>query len=429
MKSLNFIAFTLIIFASSCTPDQVTPGEPYCSAGRSVLTVNDSDVDAAVKEAIYTPDPALSIVHIEDSRYNHNGRVVIIPTSFPNAPANPHVTTELIEETFFTTGVGSVNDFFLENSWGQYSLSNVGISEPVAMPMTRDQYAELSGSGFIDSWEMYRDACQNSSIDWDVVDANSDLVITADEALLFFLHPLGHLGAVRCPSYFEIDYQGNTYSIQRCMTNADCKRADDELSAEDPIEYNFSTICHEFAHGLFSLPDRYTGGICGTGGPGQFDLMSESCSKRHLSVFDKMKIGWIQPRILLPREERQCLSFPAIETTPAALVLYNPEAPDECYIVVNRNKESSARDFESGLPDSGLAVWWANNQTGALHLVHFSDPARIPSSYTSAGIGDLFKYKEGISPEAHYLLLNEDGSFRFSIRAISEPGAIMYAEF
>lgn len=186
---------------------------------------------------------------------------------------------------------------------------------------------------------------------------------------------------------------------------------------------------HELAHALFGMPDRYDS-ACGSGMTGKFDLMSYTCGWVHMNIFDKMKIGWIQPSIITPQNltENACFAFPSANLYPEALVLYDPIlAPDEFWIIENKHKSSANYGFDNGLIESGLAVWWSNLNTDEVRLVDFNQPDQLPQLYESQGSGALFKYKTGQSAGNKYTLSSSDGTPLFSLHSISQPGATMYA--
>lgn len=444
MKTSRHFKFILSLFLTgfvglsviSCgPPDQVAPGENYCSSGQSVLNIDDSNVSQEVKNKIYNPHSGSFIVRKGTANYNAQGRVVIIPITFTDLPMNNALSMDTLVQNFFSTGTGSVRDYFAENSWGEYPIRNAGVSTWTALGNTMASFGVgQTGNDWTRNPNVARTACQNSNINWANVDVNGDRNITRSEALICFLVPAGGGGACR-PSSISITYNGQNYNISNSFVFFDCKRDDDLTKGTNDIRYNYSTIWHEMAHGLFSLPDRYQNGTCGTGPAGQYDIMSDNCSKRHMSIYDKMRIGWISPKVLLPANqriggERKCYNFPPVEQTPAALVLFSPANPDEFWIVENKNKSASARNFEADLPESGLAIWWARtNDDNSPTLIQFNDPTKIPTEYNNPAAGALFKYNASQPANAGPLLFTSDNKFPFMVRAISPQTPGMNAEF
>jgi M6 family metalloprotease-like protein len=119
------------------------------------------------------------------------------------------------------------------------------------------------------------------------------------------------------------------------------------------------TIVHELEHAFFDLPDRYYNMIPGSGQTGSYCNLSENYQRILVNPHDRMKLGWIRPRVLTPDHANLWLQAPTAAATQAMLILLDPARPDEYWLVENRNKSGSgASTIESGLPTEGLAVWW-----------------------------------------------------------------------
>ncbi|MFD2035967.1 hypothetical protein ACFSKL_14275 [Belliella marina] len=433
-KSIALMAMYLLLYSCDL-PDQVGPDDNYCTSGASVLSLDDSNVSSEVKNRIYNPAPQTWVIHTQHPDYNRNGRLVLIPTAFPNLPANEFVTREIIETAFFRSGTGSVRDYFYENSWGQFSLTNAGISDWITLANDREFYGQ--GGDWTRNSNMYRDACQASTIDWASVDLNGDRIITPNEALVGFIIPAGNLGANR-PGSVNITYNGQPYTINSSFTFMDCKRLDEPERDIRMISYNYPLIWHELGHGFFGLPDRYQD-FSGTGRGGQFDIMSDNFRNIHMTIYDKMKIGWVKPRILLPAnqripEGRRCYRIQASAQTEAALILYSNRSPDEYLIVENINTEASERGFTSGYNESGLAIWWADMNSGDTRLIErkliSGGITALPLDHVSPrGIEVLLQYIDGTDPESITFIRNQNGQLNFGFRAVSPPGTSMFVEF
>ena len=112
----------------------------------------------------------------------------------------------------------------------------------------------------------------------------------------------------------------------------------------------------------------------------------------HLTMHDKMKIGWIKPKIVQGHLS-QCLSFFASELQAEALVLVPItsfiNSPLEYWVVENRDK--FADSYDDDLPGHGLAVWYtsvgtAPNGQDDVRLVDFSKPDQDPDLYNNPGL-------------------------------------------
>lgn len=439
-KLLLAITAISVSLSVSCTrPDQAGPNDNWCTSGINVLAVDDANVPAAIKTQIYAA-PA-GYASVGSANYNSNLPLVIIPFQFSTAfPYNTTVTTEVIRENFFQTGIGSVKDYFSENSWGQYNIREGWIANLVMLNRDTAFYAAgMEGNDWTRNSTLARDICQNSNVDWAAIDADHNGTISRREAQICFLIAAGGGGANR-PSNVSITSNGRTFNINASFVFFDCKRNSDPTRATDALRYNYSTIWHELAHGMFGLPDRYTANTCGNGRTGQYDLMSDNCSWRHMTMYDKMKIGWIRPRILVKPSQRadrarQCYAFNSSEHTPSALILWDASQPNEYWIVENRYKPASPRNFDRDLPESGLAIWWVHERDNILALVDARDPSIRPQnimySASASQVGALFKNRSGTRDETFNMQFLRSGSnfTEFGIRAPSPAGDIMHAEF
>lgn len=436
MNNLAKYIFCILVICACKSPDQVGEEDNHCTGGASVSTIDDSNVSTVIKNKIYNPVGGSSVIHTAHPDYNSGGRLVLIPVSFTDVPANSRVTNAVIDEAFFSTATGSVRDYFNENSWGQFNITKAGVSSVVHLNRTKSFYSTTTDPDYTRNRNLYRDACQGSSIDWAQIDRNNDRIITPDEVLIGLIIADGGQGSFR-PNQVSIVYNGETYQIRNRFVTLDCTKSTNPAQGIETISYNYTNIWHELAHGFFGLPDLYEGIYAGTGKAGAYDIMDANHLRVHMSIIAKMKIGWIKPKILLPAAERlptglKCYTISNSETHPMAVVLYHNGSPDECFILENKSVSGSVRNFNSQLPSEGLAIWWFNTTTGALRLIDASLIARNsglrPMEYGSPSANALFAYKEGDNPNVPIMLRNQNGQLVFSLRAVSPAGQVMRVE-
>jgi len=379
-----------------CGPDSGQPATP-CSSGTDVRNLDDSSIPQNVKTAIYyQPGPIISAYDpANPSQPNSNfpsGKVVIIPFETPDYPRNPAITISYLTQVFFASGQlsgPSVYHYFYENSYGQFKISNGGIANWVTLTKSLTSYVGFEGDAALP-----RDVLAQANINWSSLDTNGDKTISSAEAQIVFLVANGYSAATRWflnyPSNWKlgdpvppevnplrVNTPSGIYEFKPRVVYIGTKTAAASDAAVDPIRI-LSTICHELCHAFFYLPDRYGNtGACGSGSTGQYDMMSDNCQWHHMTMHDKMKIGWVQPKIIATHLG-QCVAFPNSENFPAALVLLAPAtsqkplSTSEYWIVENRNKPSSLCNncvlqtsitpfadgvFDAGQPESGLAVW------------------------------------------------------------------------
>jgi hypothetical protein len=120
---------------------------------------------------------------------------------------------------------------------------------------------------------------------------------------------------------------------------------------------NGSTMSHELMHAWFDLVDRYNGWA------GAQDLMASNQSWKHITLYDKMMIGWASPKFVTPTTVNRYFTFDIQGKSPEGLILIDPSRPKE-YWVIERRPVYSHCGFESGLPSpaDGFAVYWVKRQ-------------------------------------------------------------------
>jgi hypothetical protein len=110
-------------------------------------------------------------------------------------------------------------------------------------------------------------------------------------------------------------------------------------------------VAHELGHLLLSLGDMYFA-FFNPASAGQYSIMDQFAPCFHLDPFGKLKLGWLQPRIVFRTGSYR---LPAVETTGTVLVLMDMgRTTDEYFIVENRFPGNS---FDAGMFDAGLGVW------------------------------------------------------------------------
>ncbi len=460
-RAAGVLAVACMCLGGGCPPNQ-NCGEI------DVWTIDDGTIPQQTKNAIlYSPGPIISKYHPNNPENTNpsfpSGKIVVIPFETPDFPHNPAITSGYIFLTFFATGElsgVSVAQYFLENSWGDFHVTNGGIADCVTLSSNLTSYVGFEGDD-----DLPRDVLRLADINWPALDTNNDDVITPAEAQIVFLVSNGYSAAKRgfadwttgsaVPlASIQADTPSGIFKFKPSVVYIGTKKADDPNFDDNAIRIH-STICHELCHAFFNLPDGYAGG-CGSGTTGRYAIMSDSLRWHHMNIHDTMKIVWIQPKIVAGHLI-QYLSFRASESVPAALVLLTPSAPplatDEYWMVENRYRPSSDCNgcllyhpadgvFDAGLPESGLALWYVREGTWSsghddVRLVDANAPHEDPDGttdingsdpgYHSQGAGALFK-KDDADPQK--LLINGQGKWSFLFfRDVSEPGSTVCAEF
>jgi M6 family metalloprotease-like protein len=433
-----FWCFLSLVLVFSCKkPDETGTGECWCTTGINVQVIDDSGVPAAARDMIYSIPSGYNAVGTDN--YSAVKKLIVIRYEFATEyPRNPNVTADLVRQDFFSTGTQSVREYFRENSYGQFDIVEGAIPDWVTLSYDVAHYADLAP---LHDWpscpELHQELCQKAQVDWSAIDANGDHIISPKEAQICFLSSVGRGGCNRY-SDFVIATNSGDYRIAHSFALFDSKRANEADSHIDAIAYNYGTIWHELCHAIFGLPDRYKD-ICGSGTTGSYDIMSDPCRWQKMNMFDKMKLGWVRPRILekaihRPGGERHCYLFPSSETNPAAAVLLDRDRTDQYWVVENRNISDSPREFDKGFPESGLVVWWVDATNNKVYLVDAHDPMKHPQTIMYSGgpvyLGATFKGDtcSGSSIYTTYLS-SSSGDLSFLMRAVSPPGPNMFVEF
>lgn len=410
------------VMLSSCSTH-----DPYCSDyGMTMASIDDTSVPQGVKDSIYQSGDR--IISKGELAYP-SGKVVVIPFETSDFPKNPAVTKTYLSSIFFPTGLKDVSiaNYFKENSWTKFQVTSGGISDWVSLP------AKLAGFGPIGGLTLAKAVVSGASINWAALDANHDNDLSRNEAAIVLLIPNADsaltYGDAQTGSAGPFDLGGIHFDADLRFVKFSVVRKTDPLASTNPIR-RLSSLAHELAHAFFGLPDRYSGGAFVTG-TGAYDLMATDRSWKHLTMYDKMKIGWIQPKIV-DGHLGKCLQFSASELTQTGLViLADSTSANEYWVVEVREKSASFGAFDQDLPDSGLAVWWVRQGTWAggydeVRLVDAGKPDQKATKYGAPGPDALFEYDP---QDPLHFLLDAAGATKAMFRDVSPSSAVMYAEF
>lgn len=440
MKRIIIISFAIICLFIAPACDVTNPTGNCVASAIDITTIDDSQVPRDIKSKLFTPGNTYWI-HKTDPRFNKDGKLLIIPVAFKGLPRNSSVTDARIIKDFFESG-GLGNDnlttYFEANSYGQFKLTNAGIAPTVSLPNDSSYYRKTNnpfsnGGDWTGNTVIAQEICQLAKVDWKALDANRDNRITQNEVVIVCLFSDGGLGANR-PRSFSIQTPTGSYQIDNPFCFLSCKSDTQNDKSVDPVSYNFVTIRHELMHAFFNLPDRY---IPSLGKTGNYDPMSAERPRwTNMNIVDKIKIGWVTPKILTDRQLNpnaplgpHTYSFPNSASLPAALILYDMRYPDECWVIENRCHDCKVlANFDSGLPESGLAVWWVHLLSGKVILISASTPGLKPEEYGETASGALYSFPK-VKPGEFIFLSPAEGVPAFSFRKLSKPGSVVCAEF
>ncbi len=285
------------------------------------------------------------------------------------------------DSMLYSTGVyygqpyraGSLNDFFLENSYGSYSVRG-GVAGNRWF-MSRYNYSRYYDGNYMLSTgrQMARENLQqvDSFVDFRDFDIDGDGHIPA----MFMVHA-GADGAdngdVNCcwshaiPNFNYLTNDGITIDG---VTNVPEFAMVTE--ARETTLCCIAVMCHELGH-LVGLPDLYDY-TRNTWGIGYWGLMGYGAwgaggntpwSPSHMEAWSKVEAGFVAP-IVLTRDTFN-LKILDVETHPVIYKVWrNGVNCDTCFYLENRQKKG----FDALLPGSGLLIWHIDPGAGAMHNV------------------------------------------------------------
>jgi hypothetical protein len=402
-----------------------------CPGGVDVRKVADGEAPAAVRQKILDPGPiAGRYLGGDPARPNPDypsGRIVVLRVAAPDLPRNPRLGSNYVSAVFFNAAstAASVRNYFAENSWGAFQVRSGGVPDWVRLRERLASYGALDDERFLAA------ALARADVDWPALDADRDGVIRRGETALVLLLPDGGATGgrdrvLRLPEFAAATPRGS-FRFRLPVVRFGVAAARDVALAANPIR-SLPALCRELARALFDLPARDAAAT------GPYDPLAGGDARLDLNLHDRMKIGWLQPRVLSGHLGR-CLAFPASEATAAGLVLVyagHGDARPEYWLVENRYKPGSAGRFDADLPASGLVVWWVGVGTGPgghddVRPVDAAKPGAVPVSAGPPGPAAAFARDPATPRQALRSATGEPTPLWFA--GVSKPGATMFAEF
>lgn len=337
-------------------------------------------------------------------------RGIIILIEYADMPFRPEndktLYNRIANEKGFTSDrgfVGSINDYFSEQSGGQLDIS-FDVAGPVKLPKGYAYYGANNGNDKgIRSGTMIAEACKlaNNEVDFSKYDWDGDG--TVDQVVVIYagmgeanggdpntIWP--HEGWLYGSDYYlSLKLDGKYINKYACSS---------ELQSETEID-GIGTFCHEFSHCL-GLPDFYDTDYSGGYGMNEWSLMHQGAYNGNgfvpcnYTAYEKEMCGWLQTTVL--NSDFDATNVKTLTDGGEAYKIYNKAWSDEYYLLENRQKSG----WDKELPGSGLLIMhvdydanaWKNNRPN-------DDPAHqrmsvIPAdnSFTSGSTGnDAWPYQ------------------------------------
>lgn len=297
---------------------------------------------------------------------------------------------------------GSVSDYFRMQSYGNFEL-DFDVVGPYTMSKPMAAYGAPNGSSHdTDPRSMVSEACLAANPEVNFADYDWDSDGEVDQVFIIYAGYGENYGAdANCiwPHEWvlssELKLDGRSIRTYGCT----CELSGTSGQNLDGI----GAACHEFSHCL-GYPDFYdTQG--NNFAMSYWDLMSAgsynngSRTPAGYTAYERWMAGWLTP-VELKGAERTVTDMPALVDEPVAYVIYNEAAPNEYYLLENRQ----LRGFDAGLYGHGLLVVhvdynedaWSSNSvnTSSSHQRMTVIPA--DNSYSNLA-GDPFPGSRGVT--------------------------------
>lgn len=341
--------------------------------------------------------------------------------------------------------VGSVRDYFLAQSNGQFEL-DFDVVGPVTMS---NNYGYYGGDGAYQKdekvYEMIKEACDGIQDKVNLKDYDWDGDGEADQ--VFFLYAglgqaSGGSAGTIWPHESELRYWPCgvlSYSTGKINTYACANELQPETQGSSRyISAGIGTICHEFSHCL-GFADMYdtTGG--GGYGMSVFDVMDQGSYNGNgfvpcnYTAFERIYAGWVEPIELI--DPATVKDMKSVSDYGRPFIMYNYKNTNEYFLMENRQNTG----WDEGLYGSnGLLIVhvnyvpsrWANNSVNSSAekiqccTVVNADGSRENTQYSLQG--DLYPYEvKGVTmndeftdesePAAKLYTKNSDNSYALGI--------------
>lgn len=308
---------------------------------------------------------------------------VCILVDFPDNPADTiRRSAALFDSMLYSTGVynnqqyraGSLNDFFLENSYGQYTVRGGIAGRRWFRSMYN--YARYRDGNYMLSTgsQLARENLQqvDAYVDFREFDLNQDGVIDAT----FMVHA-GADGADNgdvncCWSHAIPGFTYNTNDGVRIVGVTNVPEFAMVTEARETTMCCIAVMCHELGH-LVGLPDLYDG-TRNTWGIGYWGLMGYGAwgaggntpwSPSHMEAWSKVEAGFVTPVNIT--HDTFGLRILDVETHPVIYRVWRngSTSGDTCFLLENRQKKG----FDAPLPGAGLLIWHIDPYYSQMHNV------------------------------------------------------------
>lgn len=369
MKILKTIMLALAMTMGASAQQSITKSD---ALGESVIRLRGCRMG--------TPNPKLALrrapsLQGDENPYVGNRHQLVVLASFQDQDfAEDHDATIQTWDKIFNAEnyaedmyAGSVHDYFMAQSYGQFNLTFDLIF--VELPDVRHKYRSTEED---DEYSQYMvddvmDVLQTQDIDWSLYDWDGDTFV--DQLLIIYAGKGMNVGGDKetiWPHQWWLSYhqnleteEPNDFRSYRTVMHGDKEYyVDKYCCVQEHVESSgiktpFGTICHEYSH-CFGFPDFYYGSAEVVG---NWDLMDygnyngKGFRPCNYSAHERMLMGWLSPVELT--STTTITDMPALVDEPVAYLIRNDGAENEYYFVENRQQ----RGWDKDLPGSGIIVF------------------------------------------------------------------------
>ena len=273
-------------------------------------------------------------------------------------------------ETYTYNGAtGSIRQYFIDQSWGQYAL-DIDVIGPVKVSNTYSYYGSNDSQGDDKHPdEMVVEACKlahDLGTDFSQYDHNNDGKV--DWVVIIYAgkgEADGGAANTIWPHQYELSYTNKAFKLDGKTVDHYCCL--NELDGTTSKRNGIGTFCHEFGH-VMGLPDLYATNYATHHTLCEWDIMdggsynNNGNTPPNYSTYERWFMGWFQPRlinskcsVILPELHTSCGAVYMTEEGEAVSNILNP-SPKTFYLFENRQKTG----WDKYLPGAGMMITKVN---------------------------------------------------------------------
>jgi immune inhibitor A len=363
-----FVLVAMVFGASSVYAMPLDPEVVQKLRAQGKLQQEKAFMEAAIAKGINQPDykgkvvPGFDPITGKGKKFTEREAIVLLVDFSDNVADTVTYPPSHYMDMLFSEGTyptGSMRDYYLENSYGQFGVS--GSAEGYyRMPQTYDYY--VNGQRGFGSYP--RNAQK----------LTEDAVLTADPYIDFSQYDndgpdgipdsgdddgyVDALFVVHAGTGYESSGDPNDIHSHKWATSYDVPVDGVYVRtySMEPDDGNIGVFCHEFGH-VLGLPDLYDYDY-DAAGTGWWSIMSRGSwgnggvTPVHFDAWCKSKLGFVTPTVVT--SNMTGVSIPRVEDNAVVYALWtNGLYSNEYFLVENRETTM----FDSYLPGSGLMIY------------------------------------------------------------------------